>query len=88
MILSGCLHKFALPEAHFGLKLLLQLLTDVFHLDIFLEINTLCLLNADIETHLSHLIHLVRFLFAVEVFFIQHSLLMLKTTSAIEEHLV
>ena len=88
MIFSRSLHKFALPEAYFGLQLLLQLLRNVFHFDIFLEIDTLCLLNSDIETHLGHLIHLIGFLLAVEVFFIQNGLLMLKTTSAIEEHLV
>ena len=88
MIFICCFHEIVFPEADFGLKPLLQLLTHVFHLDIFLEINTLCLLDADIKTHLCHLVHLVRLLLAVEVFFIEHSLLMLETTCAIEKHLV
>ena len=88
MIFIRCFHEVGLSEADFGLELLLDLLADINHLDVFLEINTLCLLYSDIETHLGHFVHLVGLLLAVEVFFIEHGLLMLETTRAIEEHLV
>ena len=88
MVFSRSFHEFALSEANFGLQLLLQLFTDVFHFDIFLEIDALGLLDSNIETHLGHLIHLVRFLFAIEVLFIEDSLLILKPARAVKEHLV
>ena len=88
MIFIRSFHEVGLSEADFGLELLLNLLSNVLHLDIFLEIDTLCLFNADIETHHGHFVHLVRLLLAVEVIFIKQGLLILETTRPIEEHLV
>ena len=88
MIFILGLYGVSLPESDFGLQLLLQLLVDIFHFDGFLEIGALCFFDTDIETHLGHFIHLVRLLLAAIVLFIEHGLLMLETTCAIEEHLV